>query len=199
VRTARLEAALGQSLYSVGDYAGAQRADERALVIWERVLGPEHPDVATGLNNLAELYDDQGRYAEAEPLYQRALALREQALGPTHPDLATSLNNLAVLYNHQGRYAEAEPVGSKNSCGLAVVVLEQPAEPFATLNRAFTLLVLAGRRKEHDVALPLVWAFFMVMGDILVKGMPQRLLPKQDQPRQRFVLDGADPSFRVSI
>jgi hypothetical protein len=92
-----------------------------------------------------------------------------------------------------------KPVGSKNSCGLAVVVLEQPAEPFATLNRAFTLLVLAGRRKEHDVALPLVWAFFMVMGDILVKGMPQRLLPKQDQPRQRFVLDGADPSFRVSI
>ena len=32
------------------------------------VLGPEHPNVATSLNNLAELYRAQGRYADAEPL-----------------------------------------------------------------------------------------------------------------------------------
>ena len=50
------------------------------------------------LNNLAALYDDQGRYADAEPLYKRALAIREKALGPDHPDVATSLNNLAELY-----------------------------------------------------------------------------------------------------
>ncbi len=35
----------------------------RALAIREKALGPEHPDVATSLNNLALLYDDQGRYA----------------------------------------------------------------------------------------------------------------------------------------
>ena len=55
---------------------------ERALAIWETALGPEHPDVATSLNNLAMLYYDQGQYAKAEPLYQRALAIREKALGP---------------------------------------------------------------------------------------------------------------------
>ena len=39
-----------------------------ALAISEKALGPEHPDVATCLNNLAELYQDQGQHAEAEPL-----------------------------------------------------------------------------------------------------------------------------------
>jgi tetratricopeptide (TPR) repeat protein len=51
-------------------------------------LGPEHPDVATSLNNLAALYRDQGEYAAAEPLYKRALAIRDKALGPEHPLVA---------------------------------------------------------------------------------------------------------------
>ena len=63
----------------------------------ERTVGPDHPDVATSLNNLAVLYLDQGQYAQAEPLYQRSLAIWEKALGPEHPNVATSLNNLALL------------------------------------------------------------------------------------------------------
>ena len=51
----------------------------------EQALGPDHPDVAYPLNNLAILYKEQGKYAEAEPLYQRALRIREQTLGPDHP------------------------------------------------------------------------------------------------------------------
>ena len=42
------------------------------LQIQEKALGPDHPDVATSLNNLALLYYNQGQYAKAEPLYQRA-------------------------------------------------------------------------------------------------------------------------------
>ena len=66
------------------------------LAIREKALGPDHPDVATSLYDLAELYQVQGQYAKAEPLYQRALAIREKALGPDHPDVASSLNGLAV-------------------------------------------------------------------------------------------------------
>ncbi len=39
--------------------------------------------MARSLNNLAGLYQGQGKYAEAEPLYQRSLAIREKA--PTTP------------------------------------------------------------------------------------------------------------------
>jgi len=48
-------------------------------VIMEKTLGPEHPNVATCLNNLALLYKTQGRYAQAELLINRSLAIREKA------------------------------------------------------------------------------------------------------------------------
>ncbi len=63
---------------------------------------------ATGLNNLANLYQAQGHYAEAEPLYQRALAIWEKTLGPDHPDVATSLENYAALLRETGRGEEAK-------------------------------------------------------------------------------------------
>jgi tetratricopeptide (TPR) repeat protein len=52
--------------------------------------GPEHPDVANSLNNLAALYYSQGQYAKAENLYERALAIWEKALGPEHPTWPTA-------------------------------------------------------------------------------------------------------------
>ncbi|MCP4288365.1 MAG: tetratricopeptide repeat protein, partial [Gammaproteobacteria bacterium] len=61
-------------------------------------------------NNLALLYNAQGRYTDAEPLFQRALAIREKVLGPEHPAAAPSLNNLTMLYYAQGRYTDAEPL-----------------------------------------------------------------------------------------
>jgi tetratricopeptide (TPR) repeat protein len=60
------------------------------------------------LNNLGDLYNDQGQYAQAEPLFERALTINEKALGPDHPDVATSLENLAALYRVTKRDKEAE-------------------------------------------------------------------------------------------
>ena len=94
----------------MGDYAKAEPLYKRALAIREKALGPDHPDTAQSLNNLALLYDSMGDYAKAEPLYKRALAIREKALGPEHPDTAQSLNNLAKLYYSMGDYAKAEPL-----------------------------------------------------------------------------------------
>ncbi len=98
------------ALLAAGKYAEAIPSAKRALMLGEKALARDHPDVGTLLNNLAELYSAQGRYPEAEPLYQRSLAIREKALGPGHPDVGQSLNNLARLYHAQGRYAEAEPL-----------------------------------------------------------------------------------------
>jgi hypothetical protein len=56
------------------------------LVIREKGLGRDHPDVAQSLTSLAVLHRSQGRYADAEPLYQRSLAIYEKVLGRNHPD-----------------------------------------------------------------------------------------------------------------
>src|SRR5271167_4300676 len=60
--------------------------------------------------NLAALYEEQGRLAEAEPLYKRALTIRGKTLRPDDPDLVHSLSALADLYHEQGRNDEAEPL-----------------------------------------------------------------------------------------
>jgi tetratricopeptide (TPR) repeat protein len=97
-----------------GQYEQIEPLLKRALAIYEKVLGQDHPNVAICLNNLAELYDNQGKFAQAEPLYQRSLVIREKALGPDHPDVATSLNNLALLYKTKGQYAQAEPLYNRS-------------------------------------------------------------------------------------
>ena len=107
---ARLLGVTGRYLYERAQYGEAEPFLQQALSISARQLGAEHPDTATSLNNLAGLYQSQGKYSEAEPLYVRALQIRERQLGAEHPQTARSLNNLAFLYESQGKYSEAEPL-----------------------------------------------------------------------------------------
>ncbi len=64
--------------------------------------------MATSLNNLALLYDSQGKYAQAEPLYKQALAIKEKVLGPDHPDVAIVLENMVEFYKKIGEVDEAK-------------------------------------------------------------------------------------------
>ena len=96
--------------HAQGRYAKAEPLYQRALAIREKALGPEHPDVATSLNNLAALYH------APRPIRQGRAALsaltRHPGEGP-RPRASRrgqSLNNLAVLYDAQGQYAKAEPL-----------------------------------------------------------------------------------------
>ncbi len=154
--TARADEALwqkhmraGMQAYQRGQYAEAAKLFEAALKETEE-FGPEDPRLALSLNELALLYQAQGKYAQAEPLYKRALAVAEQALGPNHPQVATSLNNLALLYHHQGKYAEAEPL-YKRALAIREKVLG-PEHPHvaACLENYSVLLRKMNRGKEAE-------------------------------------------------
>ena len=69
----------------------------RSLQISEQQLGADHPHTASSLNNLALLYQSQGRYSEAEHFYLRALAIFEVSLGIDHPNTKTCHDNLQTL------------------------------------------------------------------------------------------------------
>ena len=97
-----------EELYRAGEYDRAVVVAKKALEVAEKSVGTDHPDVATSLNNLAELYTTRGQYAQAEPLYKRSLAIMEKALGPDHPNVATGLENLAAIYRATKRDEEAE-------------------------------------------------------------------------------------------
>ena len=76
---------LGLWLFYQARHNQAEPLMRRALAIDEKSYGPEHPNVARDLNNLAQLLQATNRLEEAEPLMRRALAIDEKSYGPEHP------------------------------------------------------------------------------------------------------------------
>jgi tetratricopeptide (TPR) repeat protein len=108
--TARLMSQLGALFHTKSLHRQAEPLVRRALKINETTLGPDHPVVATGLNNLAELLRATNRLADAEPLYRRALAINEASFGLNDSSVAICLNNLAELLRANNRFADAKPL-----------------------------------------------------------------------------------------
>jgi tetratricopeptide (TPR) repeat protein len=68
--------------------------------MYQRLFESEHPCVADTLNDLASLYQSQGKYNAAEPLFQKALAIRERMLGGDPLDTMSIRESLIIL-QHQ--------------------------------------------------------------------------------------------------
>jgi eukaryotic-like serine/threonine-protein kinase len=88
----------------------AKQTYERALEIYRRVLGDEHPRVAMRLNNLALVAENMGELPRAESLFQESIRLHERAYGQDHPETAAVKGNYGSLLEREGRLPEAEPL-----------------------------------------------------------------------------------------
>ena len=66
----------------------------RALEIHEKALGPDHPDTATSMDQLAALLQSEGKLLEAERWARPALEIREKSPHPDPLTMAQGLNNL---------------------------------------------------------------------------------------------------------
>ena len=156
-REGTLLRAIGAVLFDQNDYTEALKHFRRALAIDEGVLGPEHPNVAASLNNIAIVLDRQGDYVGALEHFRQALAIDEEAHGPDHPSVAMSLNNIANVLYKQGDY-----VGSLDKLGRALIVRKKALGPehpdvAASLNNVAILLDTqgdyAGALEHHRRAL----------------------------------------------
>jgi tetratricopeptide (TPR) repeat protein len=150
-------------------YTEALSLYHEALKMTEQGYSPTHPQVATALNNLAELHRTLGWYREALPLFQRALAIREKVLRSTHPLVALSLNNLALLYTDQERYEEALPLLQR-----ALAIREQVIGPnhpdvAASLNN---LALLYKALKQYREALPFLQQALAIHEQVLGPNHP---------------------------
>ena len=63
-------------LQGASKYDRAVIVAQKALEVAEQKAGPDHPDVATSLENLAALYRTTKCVSEAEALEQRAARIR---------------------------------------------------------------------------------------------------------------------------
>ena len=114
-------------LYAAGNYAAALVEAQKAEALVKARFGVNHANYGIALNNLAIVYQSQGKYADAEGLYKRALAIREKALGAGHPDVADTLNNLANVYRDQGN--TPTPRGSTSARWRSTRRRSAPATP----------------------------------------------------------------------
>lgn len=67
---------VGLLYYDLGRYTEAELLFKQALVIRQNALGPDHPYIATSLDNYATLLREMGHSVEAVDLEVRAKAIR---------------------------------------------------------------------------------------------------------------------------
>ena len=86
---------LGGALEALGRLSEAEARLERALEIRTRLFGPEHPNTAMTLANLANVYGRREEWAKARAANERIVAIFERDLGPEHANTAMMYINLA--------------------------------------------------------------------------------------------------------
>ena len=94
--------------YSQEKFEQAQPLYERALVLGEKLEGPDSIAVAVRLDHLGALYRAEGAFDKAEPLFRRELDLDELQNGKSSPMVQGALSQLADLMKKMGRYEEAK-------------------------------------------------------------------------------------------
>lgn len=116
--------ALGECRIAENRPAEARALFEKALVMAEKVYGPEHDDVAVVLMHKAGFLRQTGDFERARSAYTRALSIREKKLGVAHLRTAGTSLALAEL--------EAEAGDLKKARGLfegSVMVFEKTRGP----------------------------------------------------------------------
>lgn len=91
----------------LGLYADAEPLAREALALRQRLLPPDHPDIAASRNLLGWIVHERGRSNEAEPLLLDALRVRRLDSARAPDALARTLNDLGAMYNSMQRYSDA--------------------------------------------------------------------------------------------
>ena len=151
VLMARTLSGLGTYYVMTGDY------DRGEAMLKEGIKDLEHAptssssgeiSLASGLNNLGNLYRISGRYELAIETMSRSIALYKKHYAPDHPLIAALTANLAVPYAQTGNIAMAEHMYRE---GLAIHVLHHDStETGRILNSLALLSQQTGRAREAD-------------------------------------------------
>lgn len=124
-----------QAAYATGDFSVAEQAAALALEKARTGQGQTQPFIASSLNVLALIYQQQGRIAEAVDLLQQALSISETALG-VHANTASIALNLAnaqeaaqqiqaALKSYENALALADQSGARTIVNLALAALSR--------------------------------------------------------------------------
>jgi tetratricopeptide (TPR) repeat protein/predicted Ser/Thr protein kinase len=97
----------GGVLLEIGRHEEAFEQFEAAIAKRSIALGPDHPQIASSVNNLGVVRARQGRREDSLQYFLAALAIQEAALGEAHPLVGHTLFNVADAEVDLRRYADA--------------------------------------------------------------------------------------------
>jgi len=101
---------LGRVSLRLNKFEKAEGHLKKALDIQQKLLGPDHIDLATPLIGLSRAYQGQARYEQAEAVGRRALALRRRSPQNDGPELAEAFLRLGTVLRLSGNLQEAAQV-----------------------------------------------------------------------------------------
>ena len=107
---ARIRWTIGKALLAVGEPAQTIVQQRRAIAIYARELGDDHPYTLHSRNNLAIALRRTGQLDEAIKMHEENLRLRQKQFGPDHADVADSLFALGIAHHAAGRFQKATPL-----------------------------------------------------------------------------------------
>ena len=94
--------------YELRDYAAAKQSYEQALAICRKSLPPDHPHIATSLNNLGTCSTSCGSMRRPSRAMSRRWRSAASPCLRTTPIIADSLNNLGNVQSALREYAAAK-------------------------------------------------------------------------------------------
>ncbi|HWE35607.1 MAG TPA: tetratricopeptide repeat-containing protein [Isosphaeraceae bacterium] len=145
----RLAEAAGKAI-EAGHLDEAESLQRRSLAIREKIVGPEHPDVARSLATLAMIRSERGTSEEALTLLKRALEIRNRALGPDHPETAKVYQKMGVVELLRGRLAPAlDDMNRALKIQTKALGADHPDVAETLSDSAAALLVAARRYRER--------------------------------------------------
>jgi tetratricopeptide (TPR) repeat protein len=147
---ARLLQTVADTLRDLGLLDRATGPQTRALAIYRRVLGDDHPSTLGSISNMGFLLQAQGKQSDAEPYYRQALEGRRRVLGDDHPDTLTSINNMGFLLYSRGKLAEAEAFWRQALEGRRRVLGDDHPDTLASINNMGALLDTQGKLAEAE-------------------------------------------------
>ena len=104
---AEMRNSMGIVYWELGEFDKAAEMHRQALTMQRKLVGYEHPSVATSLHHLARALREQGKRVESEATFRESLTMRKKLLGGDHAEVARSMNDLASLLS--GELKDGEP------------------------------------------------------------------------------------------
>lgn len=110
--------------FEAGKYQKALDIGKKALATTEKSYGPEHPNTADAMFNLAEIYRMLGNFNNGESHYFGTIKIRERLSGRDHPQVAACYYGLAEIMTERGEYQLAQ-----NYAEQALLIFEKTNGP----------------------------------------------------------------------